>query len=143
MGDKIVSHTREIAASPAEIFALLQDPARHAEIDGSGMVQSSRGEATVLTQGSKFGMDMKIGPLPYRISNEVVEFEQDRLIAWRHFGHHRWRWELEPIEGGTKVTESFDWSTSRFPPMYPIAGYDKKNSAAIEATLDRLAARFG
>ena len=40
-------------------------------------------------------MDMKKGA-PYKIKNKVVEFEPDRLIAWRHVGLHRWRYELEP-----------------------------------------------
>ena len=115
MADKMVSVSRVIKATPEAIFDVLADPARHAEIDGSGMVQNIRGESERLALGSKFGMDMKMGPMPYRISNTVKEFEENRLIAWAHFGGHRWRYELEPVEvdGGaaTEVTESFDWST--------------------------------
>lgn len=85
-------------------------------------------------------MDMKLGPLPYRISNEVVEFEENRLIAWAHFGGHRWRYELEPVDGATLVTESFDWSTARIPLAIELMGYPKKHPANIEATLERLAA---
>ena len=33
---------------------------------------------------------------------EVVEFEEDRRIAWRHYGHHIWRYTLEPTDGGTR-----------------------------------------
>ena len=51
--------------------------------------------------------------VPYLTKNTVVEYDEDRLIAWRHLGKHRWRYELEPVEGGTKVTETFDWSTAR------------------------------
>lgn len=142
MAEQVVSHTKFVAAPPEEIFTLLQDPSKHAEIDGSDMVQGQRGESKRLEMGSKFGMDMKIGPIPYRISNTVVEFEQDRLIAWRHFGGHRWRWELEPAEGGTTVTESFDWSTAIIPKALEIAGYPKKNGEAIEKTLDHLASRY-
>jgi len=36
------------------------------------------------------------------------------------------------------VTETFDWSTAKFPPFIERAGYPKKNLAAIERTLDRL-----
>ena len=43
------------------------------------------------------------------------EFEENRRIAWAHVGGHRWRYELEEVDGGTRVTESFDWSTSRAP----------------------------
>ena len=40
--DKIVSGTRDIAAPAQVIFDLLADPKRHAEIDGSDMVQAAR-----------------------------------------------------------------------------------------------------
>ena len=142
MSERRVSATRFIDAPASEVFALLQDPSKHALFDGSGMVQSSRASSTRLEMGSRFGMSMKLGPLPYRISNRVVEFEQDRLIAWAHFGKHRWRYEIAPVEGGCEVTETFDWSTARSPKFIESAGYPKANLRAIEATLDRLAAMF-
>ena len=142
MSDRRVSASRFIAAPANEVFALLQDPSKHASFDGSGMVQSSRGGSTRLEMGSRFGMSMKMGPLPYRMSNRVVEFDQDRLIAWAHFGKHRWCYELKPVEGGCEVTETFDWSTARSPLFIERSGYPKTNLRAIEATLDRLAAMF-
>jgi hypothetical protein len=87
-------------------------------------------------------MDMKLGPLPYRISNTVVEFEADRRIAWAHVGGHRWRYELEPVEGGTRVIETFDWSTAKAPRVIELMKYPAKNLTAIERTLERLVARF-
>ncbi len=144
MSERVVSVSRVIKASPEAIFDVLADPARHGEIDGSGMVQKLRGESNRLELGSKFGMDMKMGFLPYRVTSTVVEFDENRLIAWAHFGKHRWRYELEPVPesegGGTKVTESFDWSTSMSPKVIELAGYPKKHPANMEATLERLAA---
>ncbi|MGA1438476.1 MAG: SRPBCC family protein [Ilumatobacteraceae bacterium] len=142
MSDRSVSGSKVIAADPGPIFDLLAEPARHGEIDGSGTVLAVRGGSRRLALGSKFGMDMKLGPLPYRISNEVVEFEENRRIAWAHLGGHRWRYELEPVEGGTEVTETFDWSTARSPKFIELMGYPKKHPANIAATLDRLAALF-
>jgi uncharacterized protein YndB with AHSA1/START domain len=141
MSERVVSVSRVVQASPEVIFDVLADPARHGEIDGSGMVQHARGESKRLAMGSKFGMDMKFaGFLPYRITNTVVEFDENRLIAWEHFGKHRWRYELEPLEGGaTKVTESFDWSTSRSPKAIELMGYPKQHPKNMEATLERLA----
>jgi uncharacterized protein YndB with AHSA1/START domain len=143
MSERVVSVSRVIQASPEAIFDVLADPARHAEIDGSGMVQELRGESKRLELGSKFGMDMKMGILPYRISNTVKEFEENRLIAWAHAGKHRWRYELEPAgeSGGTKVTESFDWSTAPMPvqKFIELMGYPTKHPAHMEATLERLA----
>ncbi len=143
MSERVVSVSRVIKASPEAIFDVLTDPARHGEIDGSGMVQKLRGESKRLELGSKFGMDMKMGILPYRITNTVVEFEDNQLIAWQHFGKHRWRYQLEPVAdsdgGGTKVTESFDWSTATSPKLIELMGYPKKHPANMEATLERLA----
>jgi uncharacterized protein YndB with AHSA1/START domain len=141
--ERVVSVSRDIDAPPQAIFDLLTDPTRHGDIDGSGMVQRPHGESGRLTLGSKFGMDMKFaGVLPYRITNTVVEFDEPRLIAWQHFGKHRWRYELEPLDGGTRtrVTESFDWSTSVLPQAIELAGYPSKHPANMTATLERLAA---
>ena len=142
MAEQMVSVTREIKASPEVIFDLLADPARHADFDGSGMLQQVRGDSVRLELDSKFGMDMKMGPFPYRISSKVVEFDEGTLIAWAHRGKHRWRYELESIDGGaaTKVTETFDWSTAVIPKAIELAGYPKKHPVAMEATLERLAA---
>lgn len=147
MAEKKVSVTREITAAPEVIFDLLADPSRHADFDGSGMVQQSRSGSTRLALGSKFGMDMKMGPLPYRVTSTVKEFEENRLIAWAHFGKHRWRYELEPVGGDdatgpkvTRVTETFDWSTAPMGKFIELAGYPKKHPVNMAATLERLAA---
>lgn len=135
---RTVSVARTIPAPPSTIFAILADASQHARIDGSGTVRGSRdAEPEPLRLGSRFGMEMKI-VVPYRISNEVVEFEQDRLIAWRHLGGHRWRYELTPVDGGTEVTETFDWSTSRAPWFIEAVGYPRRHPPAMAATLERL-----
>lgn len=138
-----ISDSRMIPAAAPEIFAVLADASRHSEFDGSNTVQNSRGEGAVpLSLGTKFGMDMKMKLLPYKITNEVVEFEQDRLIAWKHFGGHRWRYELESTNGGTMVTETFDWSTAFLPAAYRFLPQLKTHPASIRATLERLDSLF-
>ena len=49
--------------------------------------------------------------------NDVVEFVEGRLIAWRphEVGKrqpgHLWRWELEPLDADrTRVTHTYDWT---------------------------------
>lgn len=138
--DQIVSATRDISAPANVIFDILADPAKHALIDGEETVQGSRDSSPErLSLGAKFGMNMKLG-VPYIMSSEVVEFEENRLIAWRHFGHHVWRYELEEIDGGTRVTESFNWGVARFPPMYEWVGYPAKHEVGMTKTLEKLAA---
>lgn len=139
-----VSGTAIIAAPAERIFALLTDPAQHPLIDGTGSVLAVQdGAPGRLTLGSTFGMDMKIGA-PYKILNTVVEYDHDRLIAWRHFYGHRWRWRLRTLEDGpggarTEVTETFDWSTARWPLLLTLSPFPRRNRRGIEKSLARLA----
>ncbi len=139
---RVVSETAVVDAPPATVFAILADPRQHPRIDGSGTLKGTIRGPEHLTKGDTFGMDMKMFGLPYTIKNTVVEYEPDARIAWRHFAGHRWRYELEALsQGGTRVTESFDYS--RVPGLQArlleVAGFPRKNRAGIRATLTRLA----
>jgi uncharacterized protein YndB with AHSA1/START domain len=136
-----VSRSVVVPAPAEEVFALLADPRRHPEIDGSGSVQGALKAPDRLSEGATFGMRMRVG-VPYVIQNTVVEFEEGRRIAWRHFGRHIWRYELEPADGGTRVTETFDWSKALSPRGIELIGYPARNARAIEQTLERLRSRF-
>jgi hypothetical protein len=99
-----------VAATPATIFNILANPHRHIEIDGSQTIRSNISGPDRLSLGAKFGMAMRLG-INYRIKNKVVEFKENELIAWRHFGQWRWRYELKDLgNGSTEVTETFDGS---------------------------------
>jgi uncharacterized protein YndB with AHSA1/START domain len=129
-----------IAATPERIFDVLADPAQHPVIDGGGTVRAAEeGNPPRLSDGARFGMNMKIGA-PYKVLNTVVEYDQDRLIAWRHFYGHRWRWQLRPLDDGrTEVTETFDWSTTRIPLLLTLTRFPRRNLRGIEKSLTRLA----
>ena len=81
-------------------------------------------------------MGMRWG-VRYRTKNKVVAFEEDRCIAWHHFAQFTWRYDLDDVEGGTQVTESFDYDK---PWAFTIivAGIPERNRLAMEATLARL-----
>ena len=105
---KIKSARIVIQTNPSTIFAILSNPKRHTDIDGSATVTANASGPDVLVLGSKFGMKMRLG-ITYWIRNTVVEFKKDELIAWRHLG--RWRYELVDLgNGSTQVTETFDGS---------------------------------
>ena len=57
---------------------------------------------------------------------------------WRHIGQHIWRYQLEPVEGGTKVTETFDWRPSPVPWLLEANKIPKKHPASMTKTLERL-----
>lgn len=146
MSDQVT--VQRLIPAPAEaIFALLADPSRHHEIDGSGTVVApkSTGERR-LKLGDSFGMDMD-WKVKYATKNVVTEFVDNRRIAWRTLvpspldrllGGRTWRYELEPTEGGTIVRETWDISTEAAlarPVVRRMAGLTRKN---IEATLKRI-----
>ena len=137
MSGKQVSVSRVIPAPPDRVFDVLADPSLHPQIDGSGSVRGALGNPTRLSKGATFGMSMRIG-LPYFVRNRVVEFEEGRRIAWAHLGRHRWRYELEPVSEGTRVTETFDWSTFVAPPVLELLGVPERHRPNMEKTLERL-----
>ena len=103
-----------IEATPEMIFAIISNPKRHREIDGSATITENISGPEELVLGSKFGMKMHLG-INYRILNTVVEYRKNELIAWRHLGRWRWRYELQDLgNGSTQVTESFDASLAPF-----------------------------
>lgn len=139
MSDLNESATTTINAPASVIFAILADPRQHSRIDGSGTVGTATSGPDRLELGSQFGMKMKMGA-PYRIKNKVVEYEPDALIAWRHMGVHRWRYELSPnANGGTDVTETWDLSAYGNVGRKVLSGlFGKKTAAALKSTLVKL-----
>lgn len=144
MTEKLISESITVDAPPEVVFAILADPRQHARIDGSGSVGAVVTAPERLTAtGETFTVRMKLFGLPYVIRNRVVEFEPDRLIAWRHFTANRWRYELAPTaDGGTTVTETFDASRADglTDAVVRAARFPERNRAGILGTLERLKA---
>lgn len=144
-----ISVSRVIAAPPEVLFAIVADPNQHPAIDGSGTVKSSPVEAgSRLALGDTFGMSMHMY-IPYKMVNTVVECDPGRRIAWtpgldgpsviaRWIGPVVWRYEFEPVEGGTRVTETWDPSQSRQRSLYGPLGMAKQVGPNMERTLERL-----
>jgi Polyketide cyclase / dehydrase and lipid transport len=143
-GPRRIARQVLVQAPAAAVFALVADPHRHPELDGSGTVRP--GPVTgppILSAGARFTVGMKQYGAPYKITSTVTAFETDRLVEWQHPWRHRWRWELEEIKPGiTEVTETFDYSTSRTPRLLEFLGEPGKNAIGITRTLQALQARF-
>ncbi|HEY2203007.1 MAG TPA: SRPBCC family protein [Pseudonocardia sp.] len=133
--------TRTVDASPEQVFAVLTDPARHAELDGSAMLRGLEGGSTLTGVGDEFIMNMNNDILgDYQMRNEVVSYEKDRKIGWAPLlypegayadklgdmkpGGHTYTWELrQGGSGGTEVTQVYDWSgvtDAQFRGLFPM-----------------------
>jgi uncharacterized protein YndB with AHSA1/START domain len=141
----VVSVERVIPAPPEKIFDLLADPRRHRDIDGSGTVRDAKDSPERLQLGSTFGMSMKLG-IAYSMKSTVIEFEENRRIAWQTRGSGKrgekmggriWRYELEPVDGGTRVRESWDVSEERTKALVKITGTNRTRRN-MEKTLARI-----
>jgi len=114
--------SRVIAASPAEIFAVLCDPRGQVDIDASGMLQDATGQP-VGAAGDTFVVHMDRAALNdfpelgrYDVTVRIIDFKQDSLISWTVESTrippigHIYGYRLEPVDGGTLVTSFYDWS---------------------------------
>jgi uncharacterized protein YndB with AHSA1/START domain len=145
----VVTVERVIPAPADAIFDLLADPDRHHDIDGSGTVVHAKEGSQRLALGKRFGMSMKVG-IPYSMVSTVVEFEEGRRIAWQtrgpgNLGGGRiWRYQLEPVDGGTKVRESWDITGESRLSKWMVKGQadnTRKNMAATLARIEELLTR--
>ena len=121
--------SRRIGAPASVIFPILADPARHRELDGSGMLRGVVSGTTISGVGDVFVMQMYFDELgDYQMINHVVDYQPDRRIGWEPEagrGHpnaepdaerparwgQRWSFELTPDgPDATIVTEIFDCS---------------------------------
>ncbi|MDX6260284.1 MAG: hypothetical protein QOH84_1972 [Kribbellaceae bacterium] len=112
---------RQIAATPAEIFAVLRQPRGHVAIDSSGMLQSAEGKP-VSAVGDEFVVHMdreSLNDLPmgkYDVTVIITRFTEDAELEWTISGtiqppiKHLYGYQLEPSEVGALVTTYYDWS---------------------------------
>jgi hypothetical protein len=114
--------TRTIAATPAQIFAVLADPSRHCTIEPTDWVRDAVDTGPITGTGQMFAMNMFLEQAggDYVVHNLVNVFEKDRAIGWMpgqldDAGNHSpggwfWRYDLAPNGDRTDVTLTYDWS---------------------------------
>lgn len=114
---------RRVAAPADRLYALVADPRRHPDFDGSGGLVTALRVSTdrrPLTVGDHFDMDMNLRGR-YVMTSTIIEAEPGRRFAWQSRPHHAatrwrhifggriWRYEFEPaLDGTTLVRESWD-----------------------------------
>jgi uncharacterized protein YndB with AHSA1/START domain len=134
---------------PAEqLFAVLADPRRHVQVDGSGMLQADVGTSPITGVGQVFTMAMHYPALgDYRTDNHVLEFDQGRRIVWTTAREGqppagvRWSWDLLPDgDGRTTVVHTYDWSRVTDPAVLARVTFPRVSADALAASVARLAA---
>lgn len=148
-GSHRVSYSITVDAPAEAVYALLADPHRHHEIDGSQTVQSSAIGPHELTEGAKFSVRMRKFGLPYRLPLKVTQAQwpapqRPGVIEWRQPTGHRWRWEFEDIGEGCRVTETYD-ASGQFPPVRAVLTrlkVQQENARGIKESLRRVTSHF-
>lgn len=142
-----VAVERVIDATPSAIFDILASPYRHQEIDGSSQLQGDVRGPDRLGTGLAFSMGMRQARLGYRTRNEVTEFVENELIAWRSYGvikgrrvigGQTWRFLLTPYQGSTRVRHEYDWKAANLGFALGVLGYPARAEKAMRMTLQRL-----
>lgn len=139
---RVVSASREMAATPELIFELIADPSHQPRWDGNDNLSEAQAGQRVRRAGDVFRMTLTTGAVR---ENHVVEFEEGRRIAWRpsEVGRrqpgHLWRWELAALDGGTtRVTHTYDWT--QLTDAHRLTRARATTADRLSASLDRLAA---
>lgn len=138
---RVVSASRVVHADPDVVFDLVADPNLHPRWDGNDNTAQAQDAQRIRARGEVFVMLNTSGKVR---DNQVVEFEEGRLIAWQpgEVGQprpgHLWRWEFAPAEGGTLVTHTYDWTALTDEKRMAKARSTKESN--LQASVDRLAA---
>jgi hypothetical protein len=151
--------TRDVDASPEQVFALLAEPGRHLEVDGSGLIRGLAEGSTITGTGDTFLMNMKNPILgDYQVRNTVCAYDPGRKIGWAPnlfpadgykdkigemvTGGHTFVWELAPsAAGGTTVTQTHDWSGVGDPAFKSI--FPMITEAMMTESIDRVGKAAG
>lgn len=146
-----VSVSREVSATPEEVWALVSDLTRMGEWSPEARGGRWAGGADGPSVGTVFRGRNRNGLYRWRTKVTVIECDPPRRFAFRLniplMGGCDWVYDIEPTEGGCRVTES--WVDHRKKSLVVIgwvlsgvADRATHNLAGMEHTLDRLAADF-
>ena len=121
---RTIRATTTIEAPAEDIFEVLIDPAKHADIDGTGWVCDPLDRQPLMAPGQVFRMSMYHPGHPngnYEIANRVEVYEAPHAISWKPgyaaaggslaFGGWIWRYDLASLgPSATEVILTYDWS---------------------------------
>jgi uncharacterized protein YndB with AHSA1/START domain len=150
--DKRITVQRTIDASTQDVFDLLSNPERHAEIDGSGFVISDHRTDRITGTGQVFRMNMSGDHMggDYQTDNTVTGYDANHLLAWQTAPAGteppgwEWTWELT-AQGAdsTDVALTYDWSRVTDPEILKLVSFPLVTEQQLEDSLANLAAATG
>jgi uncharacterized protein YndB with AHSA1/START domain len=150
MTDTSISASRTIDAPAGAIFTFLSDPAHHAALDGSGMVQSDSKSDRITAVGQVFTMNQnwdKMGG-DYQTDNHVIGYDENKLLAWKTAPAGQeppgweWVWRLEAAgPESTEVSVTYDWSAVTDKELLKTITFPAVPQHALDSTLGNLAAQ--
>lgn len=148
MADQYLSVSMDVPVTPSAVFSVLTDPAKHVELDGSGMLQLAHAPRRITGEGETFAIAMRDeSGRPYEVVNHVVAYEADKVIAWmparpdRPPVGVRWEWELTATEDGTRVTQTCDWSRVTDPDYLARRSLPRVSADKMRESITQVAAR--
>jgi uncharacterized protein YndB with AHSA1/START domain len=134
----------QIHAAPEAVYDLLADIARMAEWSPETYRAHWLGDATAAAPGARFRGWNKAGPLRWFTDPVVDVADRGRELAFTttFFGRGRlttWRYVMEPSDGGTLLTESWEELVRLLGRVLPRARKDQIQRG-MEETLARIKA---
>jgi uncharacterized protein YndB with AHSA1/START domain len=141
--------TRDIAASPEEVYAAISDVTRMGEWSEECHTCEWHEGVDGPAVGATFDGHNRNGDKEWTTQGKVIEAEPGRAFAFEcsmmDFHYATWGYRIEPIEGGSRVTE---WSEDLRPESakelsMQISGVEdrtQRNRETMSGTLERLAA---
>lgn len=147
--EKQITVQRTIDASSQDVFDVLSNPERHAEIDGSGFVIGDEKSDRVTASGQVFTMNMTGDHMggDYQTDNHVTGYDKNHLIAWQTAPAGttppgwEWTWQLQAQgSGATDVTLTYDWSKVTDPQILEKVSFPLVSQHELEQSLGNLAA---
>lgn len=146
--DTHVTVSRTIDASAKDIFEVLSNPQRHAQLDGSGFVRSDDRSDRITATGQVFRMNMVGDHMggEYQTDNTVTGFQENKMLVWQTAPADQappgweWMWQLD-AEGSdaTRVTLTYDWAKVTDKDLLKKITFPLVSEAQLEDSLNALA----
>ncbi|GAB95525.1 uncharacterized protein YndB with AHSA1/START domain [Kineosphaera limosa] len=144
-----ITVSRTIDAPAQDIFEVLSNPQRHAQLDGAGQIVSDHKSDRITGTGQVFTMNMDAEHMggEYQTDNHVTGYDENKLLAWQTAPAGtqppgwQWVWQLTPQgPDATDVSLTYDWSAVTDKELLKKVSFPLIQQSALEDSLGNLAA---